>query len=678
MPLLPRAETPAADTLLDFTVEKRSHDPSTNDGMGDADASVSVDALVSRLTSHAGRRQHIDVHDEISRVVDALPGLVWTALPNGDIDFVNQRWCEYAGISAEEARGRGWQHVVHPDDLPRLLERWPSDLGQAGDIEARLQRFDGEYRWFVFRGQPLINASGQIIGWCGVNSDVEDRRRLESDLHTVETNFSGWVESFPGFMVTMNMAGQVDLFSRDVLEYFGKTPEELRDWAMTDAVHPDDLDRVVAAFTESVTTGKPYTIDHRCRRHDGVYRWFHVRALAVRDHDGQITGWYVVLVDIDEVKRAEAELRQAHGRLAEAQRLSKTGSFVTDLGGDRNWSDEAFRIFEFDPASKVTVERVREVVHAEDKPLFDAAIARVTAGMDVDYVFRIVTARGAVKHVRTTAHIVEQSAGRPLFVGAVQDVTESRMAEEALNRARAELAHVARVASLSALTASIAHEVNQPLSGIITNAGTCLRMLDANPPNVDGARETARRTIRDGNRASDVITRLRALFSRKEFVLEPLDLNEATREVIALSLSELQRNRVIVQSELADDLPPIKGDRVQLQQVILNLLRNASDAMSAVDDRPRELVIRTEQDENDRVRLAVQDVGVGLDAHDVEKLFAPFYTTKSDGMGIGLSVSRSIIERHSGRLSAVPNAGPGATFSFSIPRSLEQSDTKVL
>jgi len=618
------------------------------------------------------------VHDEISRLVDALPGLVWTALPTGDIDFVNKRWCEYAGITAEEARGRGWQNTVHPDDLPRLLERWPASLGQAGDIEARLQRFDGQYRWFAFRSQPLTNASGEIIQWCGVNSDVEDRRRVESDLHTVETNYSGWVESFPGYMVTMNMTGQVDLFSRDVLEYFGKTPEELRNWSMTDAVHPDDLDRVVAAFTESVTTGRPYTIDHRCRRHDGVYRWFHVRALAVRDHDGQITGWYVVLADIDEVKRAEDELRQAHGRLAEAQRLSKTGSYVTDLAGNRNWSDETFRIFEFDPATEVTVERVREVVHAEDRPLFDAAIAKARAGLDVDYVFRIVTHRGVVKHVRTTSHTVEQTAGRPFFVGAVQDVTASKAAEEALNKARAELAHVARVASLSALTASIAHEVNQPLSGIITNAGTCLRMLDANPPNVDGARETARRTIRDGNRASDVITRLRALFSKKEFMLEPLDLNEATREVIALSLSELQRNRVVVQSELANDLPPVNGDRVQLQQVILNLLRNASDAMSAVDDRPRELVIRTEQDANDRVRLAVQDVGVGLDAQDMEKLFAPFYTTKGDGMGIGLSVSSSIIERHGGRLSAVPNDGPGATFSFSIPRSLEQGDTKVL
>jgi signal transduction histidine kinase len=254
-----------------------------------------------------------------------------------------------------------------------------------------------------------------------------------------------------------------------------------------------------------------------------------------------------------------------------------------------------------------------------------------------------------------------------------KEIAERRLAEERLDKARLELAHVARVTSLGVLTASIAHEVNQPLSGIITNAGTCLRMLAADPPNVDGARETARRTIRDGNRASEVIARLRALYGKKDPANEPVDLNEATRAVLALSLSELQRSRVILRSELADDLPLVIGDRVQLQQVILNLIRNASDAMSAVDDRSRQLVIRTERDENDRVRLTVQDAGLGFDPQAADRLFESFYTTKDNGMGIGLSVSRSIIESHHGRLWATLNDGPGATFSFSIPRGSESA-----
>ena len=255
-------------------------------------------------------------------------------------------------------------------------------------------------------------------------------------------------------------------------------------------------------------------------------------------------------------------------------------------------------------------------------------------------------------------------------VAFVLDLTERKRAQEALNRASAELAHVSRLTALSALTASIAHEVNQPLAGIITNAGTCLRMLDATPPNIDGARETARRTIRDGNRASEVITRLRALFSKREFTLEPLDLNEAAREVIALSSNELQRNRVVLQTELADDLPIVTGDRIQLQQVILNLLRNASDAMIDVHDRQRQLLIKTKREDSGRLRLSVRDAGVGLSAESLDSLFDPFYTTKSGGMGIGLFVSRSIVERHEGRLWVEPNRdGPGATFAFSIPNA---------
>jgi C4-dicarboxylate-specific signal transduction histidine kinase len=242
-----------------------------------------------------------------------------------------------------------------------------------------------------------------------------------------------------------------------------------------------------------------------------------------------------------------------------------------------------------------------------------------------------------------------------------------------LAKAGAELAHVSRVTALSALTASITHEVNQPLSGIITNAGTSLLMLQGDPPNLDGTREVLRRILRDGNRASGVVTRLQALFSKREFTLEALDLNEATREVIALAANDLQRNLVMVRQELADALPLVRGDRIQLQQVILNLLRNASEAMAEVQDRPRQLVIRTEElAPYERVRLSVRDAGVGLPDPNPASLFEPFRTTKSGGMGIGLFVSRSIIDKHDGRLWAEPNVGaPGATFYFSIPRAAE-------
>jgi signal transduction histidine kinase/HAMP domain-containing protein len=358
--------------------------------------------------------------------------------------------------------------------------------------------------------------------------------------------------------------------------------------------------------------------------------------------------------------------------LSEAQRLSRTGSFGWNLSdGALVWSDEMFRIFAFSPDVTPSIELVLQRTHPDDVAFVRQQLDHVSqGGTDWDLEHRLLMPDGSIKHVRAVAHVVRDPAGERRFFGAVMDLTASKHAEEALNSARAELAHVSRVTTLSALTASIAHEVNQPLAGIITNAGTCLRMLDAAPPNIDGARETARRTIRDGNRASEVITRLRALFSKREFTLEPLDLNEATREVIALSSNDLQRNRIILESELASELPTITGDRIQLQQVILNLLRNASDAMVDVHDRPRQLGIRTERDGGDRVRLAVRDVGVGLPAQSMDSLFTAFHTTKTGGMGIGLFISRSIIEQHQGRLWAQRNDGPGTTFSFSVPCGL--------
>jgi signal transduction histidine kinase len=337
-----------------------------------------------------------------------------------------------------------------------------------------------------------------------------------------------------------------------------------------------------------------------------------------------------------------------------------------------SWSEQLYRIYKFEIGGPVTLDLVRTRIHPEDHALLEMIVDQARDGIDdFEWQYRLLMPDGSIKYLHSVAHATRDQNGQLEYIAAVQDVTARRVSEEALAKARSELAEVARVTSLGVLTASIAHEVNQPLAGIITNAGTCLRMLDADPPNVEGARETSRRTIRDGNRASDVITRLRALFSKEELTLECLDLNEVTREVIALAVDDLQRKRIALRSDLAEDLPAITGDRIQLQQVILNLLRNASDAMVDVDPRLRQVLICTAPDGAGRVRVSVQDAGIGVDPQSIDKLLDAFYTTKSDGMGIGLSVSRSIIERHHGHLWAEPNDGPGATFSFSIPTRQE-------
>ena len=313
-------------------------------------------------------------------------------------------------------------------------------------------------------------------------------------------------------------------------------------------------------------------------------------------------------------------------------------------------------------------------IHAEDVKGFVRAREAILASESVGEVeARIRRFDGEFRWFLCRAVALRDFSGKVVkWFGINFDIEDRKRAEEELRDTQSKLAQMTRLMTIGQLTASIAHEVNQPLAGIITNANTCLRMLAAQPPNIEGAKETARRTIRDGNRASEVIKRLRALFSKKDPALEPVDLNEATREVIALSLSKLQGNRVILRTELADGLPHVSGDRVQLQQVILNLIQNGSDAMSSIDDRPRDMLVKTERDGHDALCLTVRDVGVGFSEEDGGRLFDAFYTTKGDGMGVGLSVSRSIIERHGGRMWTAGNEGPGVSFSFSVPLLPEQ------
>jgi len=499
----------------------------------------------------------------------------------------------------------------------------------------------------------------------------------ERELKRSEVRKAAIVDSALDCIVTIDHEGCITEFNPAAERTFGYSRDDVLGRPLANVIIPLSLrEKHRQGFAQYLATGEARVLGKRIEmtavRADGSE--FPVELAITRiplEGPPSFTGY---LRDITERKRAEHELRRSEAFLAEAQHISRIGSFSWRIATDEIiWSEQLYRIFQIDRDAQVTFELIATRIHPEDLSAFQEHIERSRRDRsDVQLEFRLRMPDGTVKYVHVAAHI-RSDHGRVEYFGAVQDVTERRASEEALSKARSELSHVARVTSLGVLTASVAHEVNQPLSGIVTNASTCLRMLAADPPNVEGARETARRTIRDGNRASEVISRLRSLYGKKDPTIESVDLNEATREVVALSLSELQRNRILVQQELADGLPLVAGDRVQLQQVILNLLRNASDAMSTIDDRPRDLLIRTESDDNDQVRLSVKDVGIGFEPQATDKLFEAFYTTKNEGMGIGLSVSRSIIERHHGRLWAMPNNGPGVTFSFSIPCRAEGS-----
>jgi PAS domain S-box-containing protein len=364
-----------------------------------------------------------------------------------------------------------------------------------------------------------------------------------------------------------------------------------------------------------------------------------------------------------------SDLQHSEGFLAEGQRISHTGTWGWNVAtGERAWSDETFRIFGYDPAGSPTREMLLQRVHPEDVPLVQRQIDRASCdGRSYEFEHRLLMPDGSVKYVRVVARAVRGQSGQLEYIGALMDVTAAKRAEEELQKAQADLAHVARLTTLGELAASIAHEVNQPLTAVVSNAEAVRRWLDGSAPNLDEARAAVESIIRSGHRAGDITRRVRAMLKNTDSTKTPLDVNDVASEAVALVRHELMSQRVLLRMELAADLPRVNGDRIQLQQVIVNLVINGIEAMQAGTDRARELVLRTHQDDAHQVVVAVKDSGVGIGTQDADQLFKAFFTTKSGGMGMGLSICRSIVEAHGGRLSTSGHVGPGATFQFTLP-----------
>jgi C4-dicarboxylate-specific signal transduction histidine kinase len=407
----------------------------------------------------------------------------------------------------------------------------------------------------------------------------------------------------------------------------------------------------------------------RLRGVDGTYRWFLRRASALRGEGGNIVRWYGTTVDIEDRKRAEDALRRSEAYLAEAQRLCRTGSFGWRvISGDIVWSEETYRIFEIDRAVKPTIDLVLQCAHPDDRELVRREINRVAEGNhDFNVEHRLLMPNGRVKYLHVRSHRVKCESRDDEIVGAVMDVTAAREAQEALQAAQAELAHVTRLTTLNAIGASIAHEVNQPLAAIVNNALACLRWLNRETPDLDKARSAVGRIVDNGNRASEVIRSIRALSNKADTQRTPLDINGVINEIIALVRHELMSHRVSLRTELAPVLPVVLANRVQMLQVIINLVMNAIEAMEAVTNRPRQLVIRSCLNKADQVSIAVKDSGIGIATENLDRVFGAFVTTKSNGMGIGLSICRSIIQNHGGCIWIEPDLTEGAAFHFTLP-----------
>jgi PAS domain S-box-containing protein len=373
-------------------------------------------------------------------------------------------------------------------------------------------------------------------------------------------------------------------------------------------------------------------------------------------------------------QRAEEALKRSEAYLAEAQRISHTGSFGWDVSsGQIFWSEETFRIFEYDPANKPTVEVILRRTHPEDRVFFQETLDQVARDRKAfDFEHRLLLPDGSVKYVQVVGHAsINDESGNFEFVGAVTDITERRRAEEERERLRqvqADLAHVTRMTTMGELTASLAHEIKQPISAALTDAKTCLRWLGHDVPDLPEAREAASRLVKDVTRAADIIARVSSLFKKGALQRELVDVNELIREMIILLRSEANRYSIAIRTELAEDLPKVMADRVQLQQVFMNLMLNGIDAMKETTGGV-ELTIKSEA-EDGRLLISVSDTGVGVPSEQGDMIFKAFFTTKDNGTGMGLPISRSIIESHGGRLWAAGTSGRGATFQFTLPATL--------
>jgi PAS domain S-box-containing protein len=532
----------------------------------------------------------------------------------------------------------------------------------------------------VFSRRPL---GDQEFAWLGLFANYaavaiantrafEDLKGVEEALRASERNLILTINTIPTFISVSRADGTVLSVNQAALDYHGVTLQDVqRGDHRTRFFHPDDVERVREVCKEALKLPRPFQYELRAMGKDGKYRWFSVRHNPLLDDQGRIERWYAIAFDIEDRKRAEAEVEQAYARLAQAQRLSKTGSFITDLLADEhNWSEELCRIFEFDPGTPVTIDAIRAAFHPEDLPVYEDAFKRAIDGLDreIDITYRIITPAGNVKHLHAVTHIMDGVAGRPVYIGAVQDVTERKTAEEALTRARSELAHMARVTTLSALTASIAHDVNQPIAAAVTSAGACLRWLNRDHPDVQRAREAAMRIEDDGKRAAEIISHVRSFYKKEALPQRELvPVNDLVDEMLVLLRSEADRHSVVMRTDLTADLPSVSADRVQLQQVLMNLMLNGMEAMS---ERGGELKISTRR-EGDEVMVSVRDTGVGIPTDKMEQIFNAFVTTKAGGTGMGLAISRTIIESHGGRLWATVNPEQGATFRFTLPTDTE-------
>lgn len=626
-----------------------------------------------------------DRERELSQLVDMVPSHLWRLTPDGEPIFFNKRMVDFLSLDVADTNKPGMTRLaamieatVHPDDAVALGDALSRCLatGERFAMRYRLRRADGVYRWMSSRAEPMRDRGGHIVQWYGLCHDIDDQMQAEEALRRSEQQLRQMIDALPVRAFSTTPAGGPVHFNkryqdylRAVIPHFDALEEPRIAKLVQELLHPEDAPEVQRRLRNCLETGDAFVMRYRRRDKDGAYRWAEGRMEPLRDQDGAIVQWYGINLDIDDEMRAQEALRDRERELSLLVDMVPSHLWRLTPDGETTLANKRMADFlGVNVAEKKRLEvMMNTIFHPDDAQEVGEILGRcLQTGERFSMKYRLRRADGVYRWMSGRAEPMRDEGGRIVqWFGLDHDIDDQVRAEEALRRASDKLAQATQAASLAELSASIAHEVNQPLAAIVANSHACQRWLSAEIPNIERAKITAERITRDANSAADVVSRIRALFRHAPNARSPEDVNRLISEVCRLMADEIAAKGIRIKTNLEPDLPSVALDRIQVQQVLVNLIRNGIEAMDAVADGERALQIRSCRDGPDSIRVEVRDTGVGF--KDAERIFEPFFTTKLNGMGMGLAICHSIIESHGGRLWADKNETRWATVAFTLP-----------